>query len=325
MSALLEVRGLRLEFNTAGRSIEVLRGVDLTLERGGSLALVGESGSGKSVTAQSLLRLLDEPPARITAGSIHIAGRCVSEGPACVANAVRGSVAGMVFQDPQSALHPCTRIGAALAAVVRQHRHCTWREAEQRSLELLMEVGLDAPQRRVEQWPHQLSGGLRQRVAIAMALAGDPQLLIADEPTTALDATVQARVLGLLSRLRAQRGLALLLITHDLGVVAAAADEMAVMYAGRIVEQGPVREVLAQPLHPYSQALRQALPRTDALPRCAPVSLRGLPPLPEHLPTGCAFHPRCSHALPACALEIPALVARNAQHSVACPLEGQGA
>lgn len=263
MSPLLEMNGLCL----ASGALPLVHGVSLSVAQGECLALVGESGSGKSLTALSILRLLPEPEVRITAGTIHLAGVDVAAGTADAACNLRGRVAGMVFQDPQSALHPCVPVGQAVAAIVRHHLQCSNAAARQRALELLKEVSIDDPARRAQQWPHQLSGGLRQRVALAMALAGNPQLLIADEPTTALDVTVQAQLLGLIAHLQRERGLAVLLISHDFGVVAAAADRVAVMQAGRIVETGSVATVLAAPQHVYTQTLLAAVPRLDAAPR----------------------------------------------------------
>lgn len=315
MSALLDVRDLEVTLLGARGPVPVVRGVSLSLAPASTLALVGESGSGKSMTALACLGLT--PRARVD-GSIVIDGVDVLAADGRGAERIRGSRAGMVFQDPQSALHPATRVGAAVAAVVQHHRRCTRREAEQRSRELLAETGMDDVPRRMLAFPHELSGGLRQRVAIALALAADPKLLIADEPTTALDVTVQAKVLLLLRQLCERRGLGLLLISHDLGVVAAAADRVAVMYAGRVVEEGPVDAVLQAPRHPYTAALRAAVPRVAAPARTAPGFIPGQPPLAGALPPGCPFHPRCDRALAACSQAEPALTEHQPGRLAAC-------
>ncbi len=317
MSALLDVADLQVTLLGARGPLTVVRGVSLFLEPASTLALVGESGSGKSMTALACLGLT--PRARVE-GRVLIDGMDVLADGGRGATHIRGSRAGMVFQDPQSALHPATRVGAAVAAVVRHHRRCTRKEAEQRSLELFAEVGLDDAPRRARAFPHELSGGLRQRVAIALALAADPKLLIADEPTTALDVTVQAKVLALLRELCRTRGLGLLLISHDLGVVAAAADRVAVMYAGRVVEEGPVEAVLQSPRHPYTRALRTAVPRVTAPPRTAPGCIPGQPPLAGALPPGCPFHPRCPRAIDTCSRAEPVLSECSRGWSAACPV-----
>jgi oligopeptide/dipeptide ABC transporter ATP-binding protein len=317
MSELLRVRDLHVALPVGARTVEVVRGVSLHLAKATTLAVVGESGSGKTMTALAVLGLV--PNAQVT-GSIEVAGVRIEPYSQEVLAPLRGRVAGMVFQDPQSALHPALRVGEQLRAVVRQHSSATKASAHQRCLELLAEVGIADGERCASAYPHELSGGLRQRIAIAMALAGNPEVLIADEPTTALDVTVQAKVLGLLRTLSEQRGLALLLISHDLGVVAAAADRIAVMYAGRIVEDGPTAQVLANPRHPYTAALTAAIPRVDAAPRTAPLAIPGEAPLAGAIPPGCPFHPRCASALPECRVSEPPLRAISAEHAAACVL-----
>lgn len=301
---LLEVEDLRVHFAVdQGAELRAVDGVSFQIPRGRTLALVGESGCGKSVTSYALLRLI-QPPGRIAGGSIRL--RSERLGLVDVAAltekddplyAVRGGVVSMIFQEPMSALSPVHTIGDQIMEAVLLHQPVTRAEARRRCVEMLGKVGLSTPERRLDQYPHELSGGMRQRVVIAMALVCRPELLIADEPTTALDVTLQAQVLGLIKTLQREIGCAVLFITHDFGVVAQMADEVAVMYLGRIVEQGPVREILRAPAHPYTQGLLRSLPGL-----CAPgsrlESIEGTVPSLQAIPAGCPFHPRCGRAVP---------------------------
>ena len=315
-AALLEVRGLRAQFETATGPAVAVDGVDLRLARGEALALVGESGSGKSAAAAALLGLLPTP-GRVVGGAVLLDGVDLLTLDRRALQRVRGGRIGYVFQD-LSALNPVQTVGAQVAEAVRLHRPAlTRRQAWARAVELFEQVGLPAPAERAHSAPHRLSGGQRQRVLIAMALAGEPDLLIADEPTTALDVSTQAQILALLKRLQRERGLALLLISHDLAVVRALADRIAVMYAGRIVEQGPARALAEAPLHPYTAGLLAAVD----LHRCAPGSrlpeIGGTVPSLLALPAGCAFAPRCARVLPRCRQERPGLAGEGAQ-AAAC-------
>ena len=308
---LLDVRDLRVAFSRGGGSREqglAVDGVSFHLERGKTLCLVGESGCGKSVTALSLLRLLPSPPSRILSGSVFFDGEDLLALPEKELRRIRGNRAGMVFQDPMTSLNPVMRVGEQMTEGLRRHRGLSARQAEEAAVAMLGKVGIPAPEQRVRDFPHQMSGGMRQRVMIGMALACDPVLLVADEPTTALDVTVQKQILGLMRSLIDSSGSALLLITHDLGIVAHVADEVAVMYAGRIVEEGASEDVLGSPAHPYTRGLLHSRPgagerkaRLDAIP--------GVVPDLWSRPSGCAFHPRCGEAFERCALEMPPLFA----------------
>ncbi|BBH70272.1 ABC transporter ATP-binding protein [Actinoplanes sp. OR16] len=310
---LLQVRGLRVEFG----GVPVVRDVDLTVPAGGALGLVGESGSGKSVTARSVLRLL-RPGGRVTGGQVLFDGRDLLGLSEKRMRQVRGHDIAMVFQDPQSALNPVLTVGDQVAEALIVHG-AGRRAARTRAAELLDLVGIPQARQRMDDHPHQFSGGMRQRVVIATALANRPRLLIADEPTTALDVTVQAQILRLLAGLRAELGVALLMITHDLGVVAETCDEAAVMYAGRIVENGPVRELFGHAAHPYTAALLRAAPRLDGDRSVRLPAITGAPPDPAALPPGCAFHPRCPIAVARCSAEQPPVTAVAAAHEAVLP------
>ena len=323
MPPVLEIKGLRTQFSTADGKVEVLRGIDLAVDAGKTLAVVGESGSGKSVTALSVMRLLPETSAEITAGEVIVGGRnlvALSEDEMC---RVRGDEISMIFQEPMTSLNPVMTIGSQLTEMLRQHRKVSRREARRLAIELLERVRIaDAPARMAE-YPHRLSGGMRQRVMIAMALACEPRLLIADEPTTALDVTIQAQILALLSRLQDEFGTAVVLITHNLGVVAEVADEVAVMYAGHIVERSDVERLFEDPLHPYTAGLLGATPSgedpsdgDDADRRLTEIP--GMVPSLGNLPQGCAFAPRCPRAIDICRKVSPPLVALPDRRRVAC-------
>jgi oligopeptide/dipeptide ABC transporter ATP-binding protein len=308
MSDLLEVHDLRITFPAPGGGLAIpVDGVSLQLARGETLALVGESGSGKSLTALALLRLVP-PPGSIGAGSrIMLEGVNLLELEGEALRAVRGGRIGLVFQDAMTSLNPVLPIGDQVRETVAAHRTVTRREARERAIELLDEVGIPAPRDRYGSYPHELSGGLRQRALIAISLAGDPDVLVADEPTTALDVTVQAQILELLDALRTTRGMAVLLISHDLGVVAGRADRVAVMYAGQIVEEASTARLFRSPSHPYTRALFGSIPRLDAaVDRLVPIA--GAVPLPDAWPAACRFHPRCREVLPRCSVEAPPVV-----------------
>jgi peptide/nickel transport system ATP-binding protein len=323
VNALLEVRGLRTEFVTDAGVVRAVNDVSITVPRGKVVGVVGESGSGKSVTARSILRMVN-PPGRIVAGELLFDGRDLLTLSEKDMLGIRGSEIAMVFQDPQSALNPVMTVGDQIAEALTVHG-VGKRAARARALDLLGQVGIPDAARRIDDYPHQFSGGMRQRVVIAIALAGEPSLLIADEPTTALDVTIQAQILRLLGRLRDELGIAVLMITHDMGVVAETCDDVVVMYGGRVVEQGPVDIVFKRQEHPYTADLLKAMPRLDAGDRSRLPAIPGAPPDPAALPAGCAFHPRCRLAEDRCRTEIPVLVTGASQHAAACWVTQGGA
>ena len=312
--ALLAVRDLRVDFETDAGAVPAVRGVDFDIAQGETVALVGESGCGKSVTAMSIMRLIT---GRISAGSIRFEGRDLQALPEAEMRRVRGAQVGMIFQEPMTSLNPVFTIGKQIEEVLVLHQRLTPRAARAQALELLARVGIPSPERRILQYPHELSGGMKQRVMIAMAIACRPKLLIADEPTTALDVTIQAQIMDLLRSLKQEFGMAMLLITHDLGVVAHFAERVMVMYAGKIVESGSVRDIFKRPAHPYTQALLGALPN----PLQAAARLEAIPgrvPSPLMLPPGCAFCARCKHAFGPCPNEQPRLFDVAPGHGAAC-------
>jgi peptide/nickel transport system ATP-binding protein len=323
MTALLAIEDYRLAFDTFDGTAQVLDGIDLALEPGGTLGIVGETGCGKSVLARSLLALNPMPPARVVSGHIHFQGRDILAMSEREMRRLRGRAISMVFQDPASYLNPLLAIGTQMEDAIRGQdaaageRQRPRSVARARAAELLAAVGLPEPARLLDSHPHQLSGGMRQRVLIAMALAGDPVLLVADEPTTALDVTVQAQVLALIARLVSERGLALMLITHDLGVVAAACARVAVMYAGTVVEEAPTADLLARPLHPYARGLIAAVPDLDH-PERRPQGIAGSIPSLIAPPQGCRFHPRCPIATERCRGEKPLRREILPGRSIAC-------
>ena len=319
---LLEIKDLVTVFHTSDGRLPAVDGVSLSIERGQTLGLVGESGCGKSVTAMSTLRLVSSP-GQIESGSITF----TTEGesidlvttPEKQLRKVRGGRIGMIFQEPMTSLNPVFTIGNQIAEVVQLHRKVSRSEARLRALEMLQLVRVADPEQRLDAYPHQLSGGMRQRVMIAIALACEPDLIIADEPTTALDVTIQAQILELLDDLQSRLGTAILLITHDLGVVAETCDDVAVMYAGRIVEQASAVELFSRPLHPYTIGLLQARPNVDARDSGPLATIPGMVPPPQDFPSGCRFHPRCSHARePQCNVEPPSLREVSPGHFVRC-------
>ncbi|GMO29739.1 ABC transporter ATP-binding protein [Bradyrhizobium sp. TM233] len=311
MSPLVSIAGLSVAFS----GVPVLRGVDLALGKGEALGLVGESGSGKSVTWLAALGLL--PRHAKVSGSVRLDGREILGAPAAELDTVRGGRVAMIFQDPASALNPVLTIRRQLCEALALHRDLQGSAVKAEARRLLDLVGIPDAVRRLEAYPHEFSGGQVQRIMIAMALAGNPDLLIADEPTTALDATIQAQILELLSTIRREMNMAMVLISHDLGVVAENCDRVAVMYAGRIVEEAPANQLFADPVHPYAQGLIGALPPLDG-PRRRLVAIPGTVPDPAHMPVGCAFAPRCAMAAEACGVSAPSLAPIADDRAVAC-------
>jgi len=319
---ILCVNGLRTQFAGPNGYVTVVDGVSLTLAQGETLAIVGESGSGKSVTAMSILRVLPEPPARIAAGEVLLEGRDLLKLDEDAMRAVRGHQISMIFQEPMTSLNPVMTIGDQIIEALCEHRDISQAEAFDEAVALLERVRIPDAKRRVLEYPHRLSGGMRQRVMIAMALACRPQILIADEPTTALDVTVQAQILTLLAKLQAEFGMGILLITHNLGVVARVAQRVMVMYAGRVVEEAPVGPLFKDPLHPYTEGLLGATPRmhvdAEEGARQRLVDIPGTVPLPDKLPSGCAFAPRCPKAFERCRVERPELLPTRDGRKTAC-------
>jgi peptide/nickel transport system ATP-binding protein len=314
---VLEVRELRTEFSTDEGRFTAVDGVSFSVEAGKTLAIVGESGCGKSVTALSIMGLVPNPPGRIAGGSIRFEGRELVGAPKRDLLALRGNGMAMIFQEPMSSLNPAFTIGEQIVEGLLRHLPLTRAAAQERAIEVLRQVRIPAPEQRFHEYPHKLSGGMRQRAMIAMALACSPRLLIADEPTTALDVTIQAQILELIRTLRAETGTAVILITHDLGVVAEVADEVAVMYAGRIVERAPVRLLFDDPQHPYTVGLLGSIPRLDLVQERL-ASIEGQVPGPLQRPPGCNFADRCPFAVAQCREQVPPLREVAAGHASAC-------
>ncbi len=319
--SLLRVENLRTYFDTRSGVMKAVDGVDLEVHEGTTLGIVGESGSGKSVTALSIMRLI-EKPGRILPGShIYFEGEDLAAVSERELEGVRGNRVSMVFQEPMTSLNPVYTVGNQIVEAIRLHRRVSGREARERAIELLELVGIPSPERRIDAFPHQMSGGMRQRVMIAMALACEPKLLIADEPTTALDVTIQAQILELLRQLRDKLAMAVILITHDLGVVAEMCDDVAVMYAGEVVERGSVGAVFRAPQHPYTEALLRSIPLLG-MTQAEPLNvIPGMVPSAVHWPVGCRFAARCSYAFDRCHREAPELVATRSGYA-ACWLRG---
>lgn len=316
MPPLLELSNLRVDLRLGADWKRIVDGVSLEIRTGEIVCLVGESGCGKSVTAQTITRLL--PATRISPGGIRVEGRDVAAMTQTELRSIRGKVIGHIFQEPAVALNPLMRVGSQIRESLALHRPDSNTDAE--AIRLLKQVGVPAPELRMREYPHRLSGGTQQRVMIAMALAAEPKLLVADEPTTALDVTIQAQILGLFRELRDRSGMAVLLITHNFGVVAELADRVAVMYAGQIVETGPVQEVLSNAAHPYTRALLRALP--DFVPAGTPLeTIPGSVPVPGAWPPGCRFAPRCPVARPTCHREAPTLADFAGNRQTRCPWE----
>ncbi len=318
---LLSVRGLTTRFRSERGTVTAVDDVSFDVHSGETVAIVGESGSGKSVTALSILRLIPDPPGRIVSGQIVFDGTDLVKLDDAAIRAIRGNRIAMIFQEPMSSLNPAITVGRQIAEPVNLHRKTPWAAAIERARELLALVRIPDAGTRVSAYPHQFSGGMRQRAMIAMALACEPQLIIADEPTTALDVTVQAQILDLLQDLSRQARSALILITHDLGVVARYADRVIVMYGGRVVESAPAAQLYAKPSHPYTRGLMASIPRLDGDTRRRLVPIEGQPPNLAALPPGCAFAPRCRQVQPRCLQERPVLREVGERHQKACFLD----
>jgi oligopeptide/dipeptide ABC transporter ATP-binding protein len=315
---ILEVKDLKVQFPTEDGLVKAVDGVTFAVRQGETLGIVGESGSGKSVTFLTVMGLVDRSHARIE-GEILFRGQDLLKLPPDEIRHIRGDEIGMIFQDPLTALNPVHRVGDQIAEVFRAHRTISKKAALDEAVQLLDLVGIPRPAERARQWPHEFSGGMRQRAMIAMALALSPSLLIADEPTTALDVTVQAQVLELIDRLKREFNASVALVTHDLGVVAEHADSIAVMYAGKIAEYGDRDDIYYDAHHPYTWGLLESIPRLDEIrDRLHPI--RGLPPSLIHVPSGCPFHPRCPYAFDVCPREVPPLLPSNGNHASACHL-----
>src|SRR5829696_4704973 len=313
---LLTVRGLRTAFHTHGGVIRAVDGVDLSIAAAGTLGVVGESGSGKSVTALSIMRLIDLPGRVEPGSSMVFDGRDLATLPEDEMAEIRGNEISMIFQEPMTSLNPVFTVGNQIAESVRLHQDTGRKEAEERAIEMMRLVGIPSPEKRVDDYPHQMSGGMRQRVMIGMALSCNPKLLIADEPTTALDVTVQAQILELMKDLRERLGMAILLITHDLGVVAEMVDEVAVMYAGKVVERGPVKEIFSSPQHPYTEELLESIPLLGMrYSNHALKAISGTVPSPLEWPVGCRFAPRCDYTFDKCLSNDPPLLPVPPQES----------
>ncbi len=320
---VLEVQDLQTYFYTRAGLVKAVDGVSFSLRRGEMLAIVGESGCGKSVTALSLMRLVADPPGRIVGGSVRLGGVDLVDLDEATMRLVRGKEISMIFQEPMTSLNPVMTIGRQIAEAIMLHEAASRRAALVRTVEMLQLVGIPEPQQRVKEYPHQLSGGMRQRAMIAMALACNPKVLIADDPTTALDVTIQAQILDLIAKLRAELGTAVILITHDLGVVAETAERVIVMYAGRKVEEAPVDELFAHPMHPYTRGLMNSIPRLVLMRREKARAERlqeipGMVPALSNLPPGCTFAPRCAFASDICRRDYPAYEAKRPGHWAAC-------
>lgn len=303
---LLDVQDLKTHFKTKGGWVRAVDGVSFKVKPGEKVAIVGESGCGKSVTSLSIMRLIPQPPGKFMGGNIYFDDRDLLAMPESEMRRIRGGQIGMIFQDPMTCLNPTMTVGNQIAEGLRIHLKLSANEAQRRALSLLEQVGIPVPHERINQYPHQFSGGMRQRVMIAIALACNPKLLIADEPTTALDVTVQAQILELISGICSEFGASLILITHDLGVVAGVADRVVVMYAGKVVEEAPTEELFANPRHPYTRGLLASVPRLDELRQSELKTIEGAPPDLQNPPTGCPFMPRCFHARQVC-YTMPAL------------------
>jgi oligopeptide transport system ATP-binding protein len=317
---VLDVQGLKTVFKTRGGEVHAVNDVSFNLKAGELLGVVGESGSGKSVTMMSLLGLLPMPPAEIRAGRVMFDGQDLLKVSAEELRKVRGGKIGFIFQDPMTSLNPVFTVGYQIAEPLRKHMGMSKKEAAARSQELLELVGIPDAERHLDDYPHQFSGGMRQRVMIAIALACDPQVLIADEPTTALDVTIQAQILELMQELREKLGMAVIWITHDLGVIAGIADRVMVMYGGQVVEHAPVQELFSNPQHPYTAALLKTIPSISGKRAARLTVIEGQPPLVVGAPTSCPFRERCAKAMPVCAVKVPTRYEIGAGHDTACLL-----
>lgn len=320
MEKILQVNDLHVSFSTYGGEVKAVRGVNFDLHKGETLAIVGESGCGKSVTSQSIMRLIPEPPGKITKGSILFKNKDLTKLSEPELRKIRGADISMIFQDPMTALNPTLTIGDQIMEGIIQHKKVSKTEAKKQALEMLQLVGIPSPIERLKQYPHEFSGGMRQRIVIAMSLVCQPEILIADEPTTALDVTIQAQILRLFKDIQQKTGVSIILITHDLGVVAQVADRVAVMYAGRIVEAGNRREIFYKGEHPYTKGLLNSVPRLD-LDGEELVPIVGSPPDLFSPPVGCAFAARCDYAMEVCERVYPMKTALSEEHYVDCWLQ----
>ena len=314
---LLEVRDLRTSFYTLDGVARAVDGLSFEVAEGETLGIVGESGCGKSVTALSILRLVD-PPGRIESGEVRLRGRNLLDLTNRQMQQVRGGQISMIFQEPMTSLNPVFTVGDQIMEAVRLHQKKSSAEARELAIDMLRRVGIPSPEQRIDEFPHQMSGGMKQRVMIAMALVCRPALLIADEPTTALDVTIQADILDLLARLQEELGMAILLITHNLGIVAGMARRVLVMYAGKVAEYSPTEDLFENPRHPYTISLFKSIPRLDAARRDRLEAIQGQVPNPKNWPPGCRFHPRCPYAIDVCSRELPPLEEKRPAHWAAC-------
>ncbi|MEO8555931.1 MAG: ABC transporter ATP-binding protein [Actinomycetota bacterium] len=317
LAPVLDVENLHVEFRTRDGVAKAVSGVSFDLQPGETLAILGESGSGKSVTAQAIMGILDTPPGFVTQGSVRFRGTDLLALPEKERRLYRGEKIAMIFQDALSSLNPVYSVGFQIGEMFRVHRGASRADAKAKAIELMDRVHIPAARQRVNDFPHQFSGGMRQRIMIAIALSLDPDIIIADEPTTALDVTVQAQVMQLLADLQAESKMGLILITHDLGVVADVADKISVMYAGRLIEQAPILPLYATPAHPYTERLLAAIPRVDQKGQEL-YTIKGIPPNLTDIPAGCAFHPRCPYAQPICSEQVPPLVEVSEGRRSAC-------
>lgn len=324
MEKILDIKDLHVSFTTYGGEVQAVRGVNLDLHRGETLAIVGESGCGKSVTANSIMKLIPSPPGKITKGSIHFKGQDLTKMSNKDIRRIRGVDISMIFQDPMTALNPTLTVGDQLTEGLKQHKKISSNDANEQAIEMLNLVGIPNPKERMKQHPHQFSGGMRQRIVIAMALICEPELLIADEPTTALDVTIQAQILQLFNKIQEQTGVSIILITHDLGVVAKIADRITVMYAGKVIEVGTRREIFYNPQHPYTKGLLNSVPRLDQRGDQL-IPINGTPPDLFSPPKGCPFTARCPKAMEVCENVYPVHTKLSETQEVDCWLQDERA
>ncbi|MCM3151213.1 ABC transporter ATP-binding protein [Priestia megaterium] len=324
MEKMIQIKNLHVQFSTYGGQVQAVRGVSFDLHKGETLAIVGESGCGKSVTSQSIMRLIPTPPGRITSGSILFKGQDLTKLPEKKMRDIRGADISMIFQDPMTALNPTLRVGEQISENIMQHENISKEKAKEKAFEMLELVGIPNPKERLKQYPHEFSGGMRQRIVIAMALVCNPEVLIADEPTTALDVTIQAQILELFKDIQQKTDVSIVLITHDLGVVAQVADRVAVMYAGKIVEIGTRRDIFYTPQHPYTKGLLRSVPRLD-LYESELVPIAGSPPDLFAPPSGCSFAPRCPYVMEVCDRMYPVSTKLKESHQVHCWLQDERA
>lgn len=324
MEKMIQIKNLHVQFSTYGGRVQAVRGVSFDLHKGETLAIVGESGCGKSVTSQSIMRLIPTPPGRITSGSILFKGQNLTKLSEKKMRDIRGADISMIFQDPMTALNPTLRVGEQISENIMQHENISKEKAEEKAFEMLELVGIPNPKERLKQYPHEFSGGMRQRIVIAMALVCNPEVLIADEPTTALDVTIQAQILELFKDIQQKTDVSIVLVTHDLGVVAQVADRVAVMYAGKIVEIGTRRDIFYTPQHPYTKGLLRSVPRLD-LYESELVPIAGSPPDLFAPPSGCSFAPRCPYVMEVCDRMYPASTKLKESHQVHCWLQDERA